>query len=154
MKVERIGYDGSQGAKTLFEYGNTNEAVLGFYDTNANGKYEQLHFGWWGGSSQVTHTEDMTKWSEEKLALVGKQLHTIQFSYNAASTLILDKDTLAKASGGTLNIKGDSNDTIHLKDFTSADKVSSTATTDTYRVDIGGQNYNVIIENDVQLILG
>lgn len=152
--VQRFTYEGSLKSSHSYEYNNDGQRLLQLSDMNVDGKIDRILF-----SPNVSHTEDMTAWTDEKLALFrpnSTNFNILLSDATASSKVILDKATIAKIIDGGQNIRitGESKDIVHLKDFTSSDKSGSTTVNDIYTVDIGGQKYNVIVENDVQLILG
>ena len=120
----------------------------------ANGTFDDINFA----RSNVDSKTDFTSW--DQLSLSHYKLQRITLSNETARTEItLDKATVAKMFVASTQIRGDATDTVHLKDYTEADKLDATVTS-------GGQTYNqyvsttegvthtVLIDTDINVTFG
>ena len=134
-------------------FNNQSIRVIAFRGKTIEGgdKTEMLFAGY--GEADI-HTEDATMWSTTKwsstektmLDMIGGQLGVIVMNPNSAaareSTLIIDKETIAKISQASLTtdkpsirIQGDNLDSLKLNGFVEGDKLAGTKM-------ISGQEYH------------
>ncbi|MEG9486986.1 hypothetical protein [Mannheimia indoligenes] len=150
-------YDSQDKLTNSFRYylndqGNI-EATL--VDKANNGKgWDRYIFGDIGAVSVLNRSEDMTKWSEEKLAELGNSLSEIKMAQGSAINLTLNAEVAAKISN-RLVIFGaeDKNDTLNLSGFVKADN-SGYGDMTLYTAKVGDENLNLYVQNYVDVVLG
>lgn len=135
------------------DQGNIQNTLI---DNAKNGKgWDIYQFGDRGGISSLNNSQDMTKWSEEKLAELGNSLSEIKMAHGSAINLTLNAEVAAKISDRRLVIFGaeDKNDTLNLSGFVKADN-SGYGDMTLYTAKVGDENLNLYVHNYVDVVLG
>ena len=132
------------------ELNGVGEMTITLTDTGGDGTIERLSFGTESGTNAIKHTEDLTQWTEDKLARFKGALTTVTLSDpTAASTLILNKQVIAKIASinKVVTIDGDATDNVQLSGFVE----QSSSTKEGYKQFMADDLYTIFIDEDVRI---
>ena len=150
--IETQTYQYDAAGRTGFTYRN----LEGF-------KAHELHFTGLNGEGNFDQTVNMTEAeSEVKLNAFANSLKTMVLSQARGHTdLTLDKAVISQIVSKTdgLTIMGDATDTVNLKGFTDAEKLTATVSKggqvyDQYQFADNGTTYTVLVDTDIHVTLG
>ncbi|QTM01245.1 hypothetical protein [Mannheimia sp. ZY171111] len=122
-------------------------------DTKTGDGADKFTFGTYGANQSFHFTQDLTTWSEEKLALLGASLKEIQLANNSISTLTLDANVVAKISEGGLKVNAgnDKNDILNLSGFEKATDGEKIKNYDLYTATVGSEKLNLYVQEGISV---
>ena len=156
--ISRFDATGNPVESDKLYYDNVGELAYSLVDMGINGSIENLIFGY--GGNYRDHHEDFTKWTTDKLNDIKGLANIVLSDATAESIVTLDRMTIANISptGNRLAIYGDATDTVNLNGggFTKqADTVTAGGQVyDKYTTDVDGTTYTVLVDNDINTVLG
>ena len=142
--------DNSLETSTIWDYAISGHVVGSYMKYIQDSPIVDYKMGDRGANANISVNEDMTTWTDERLAKLGDSLKNIYMTNNAFSSLKIDAETVAKISDGgvTIYTGRDKNDSLQLEGFVKAETSTKEGFTQ-YTAEVDSELLNVFVSTDI-----